>query len=215
VETLLTTIQNNSFMTKPQLFSASIAVLLASASSSHAATVTVQNPSFELPGGGGGQYPPATSWEGSSFTELSADVGITGGDGPRHNGQNSGSTANQDLGVAFLPDYVYTLTIAIGNRTSDSNNPTGVASFGLTADGTEVGVFTQAVSAPNTFQDFVYAFTTGALAPDGNIGIRLAATGGRGLFDNVRLDATPVPEPSTALCALIGGSLIIARRRRS
>jgi hypothetical protein len=202
-------------MKQVQLLGASLALLLASTASSHALAIEVLNPSFELPGGGSFSYPSADFWPGSSFTEISADVGITGGDGPRHNGQNSNSAANQILNTTFTADTTYTLTIAIGNRTSDVGNPTGIASFGLTADGTELGIFTQAVSAPNTFQDFIYTFTTGADAPVGsNIGIRLAATNGRGLFDNVRLDATPVPEPSTALCALIGGSLIMARRRR-
>jgi hypothetical protein len=200
------------------ILGASLALLLAFTASSHAEALTILNHSFESPGGGGGQYPSATSWDGSSFTELSADVGITGGDGPRHNGQNSGSTANQDLGVAFQASTVYTLTIAIGNRTTDSGNPTGFARFGLTAGGNELGTFTSAVSAPNTFQDFVYSFTTGATAPTGNIGIRLGATGGRGLFDNVRLDASvvPVPEPTTALIGVMMSlGLAGIRRRRS
>lgn len=201
-------------MKKTIILGASLALLLASASSIHAATITVQNPSFEI-ATGGGSFPPADFWPGSSFTENSASVGITtGGDGPRHNGQDSNSTANQDLGVAFLADTVYTLTIAIGNRTSDPGNPTGTARFGLTDGGTEVGTFTGATSPGGTFLDSTYVFTTGAVAPTGNVGIRLQGVNGRGLFDNVRLDASPVPEPSTALCALIGGSLILARRRR-
>ena len=199
-------------MKKTIILGASLALLLASASSIQAAAITIQNPSFELPGGNGGQYPSADFWPGSRFTELSADVGLSGGDGPRHNGQNSGDTANQDLGVAFLADTVYTLTIAIGNRTSDTNNPTGTARFGLTADGVEVGTFTEATSPGGTFLDSTYVFATGAVAPTGNVGIRLQGVNGRGLFDNVRLDA--VPEPSTALCALIGGSLLLGRRRR-
>jgi len=74
---------------------------------------------------------------------------------------------------------------------------------------------TTAVSPANTFQDFTYTFVTGAVAPAGNVGIRLGATGGRGLFDNVRLDAS-VPEPSSL--GLLGlttlGIGAIRRRRR-
>ena len=58
----------------------------------------------------------------------------------------------------------------------------------------------------------IYTFTAGAVAPTGNVGIKLGATSGPGLFDNVRLDA--VPEPSKALCALTGGFALLRRRRR-
>jgi len=202
-------------MTKPQFLGAAV-LLLASASTSHAAAVIVLNPSFEDRIDPGQQYGSAVSWPGNSFTELSADVLVTGGTGPRHAGQSQNDTMNQDLGVTFLPLTTYTLTVAIGNRVS-VNDPTGTARFGLTSGGTiELGTFTTAVSLANTFQDFTYTFNTGAVAPTGNVGIRLGVqpTVGRGLFDNVRLDASPIPEPSTGLCALIGASLVLAHRRR-
>ena len=92
----------------------------------------------------------------------------------RYNGQNPGTTGSQDLGVGFLANTVYTMTILIGNRTNDGSNPTGTARFGLTAGGTEQGTFTEVTNAQvagQTFQDFTYTFTTGAVAPTGNVGI--------------------------------------------
>lgn len=201
-------------MRAPSHVLSSLALLFASASSGQAAAIIIQNNSFESPGGGNNQYPSATNWNGSDFTEISADVLLTGGHLARYAGQNSGNTATQDLGVGFMADSQYTLTILIGDRTTDINNPTGTASFGLTAGGIDQGTFTQVTAAQiadNTFQEFTYTFTTGAVAPTGNIGISLGATGGRGQFDNVRLDV--IPEPSSALCALIG-SLSLLRRRR-
>ena len=205
-------------MRKRNILGVSLALLLASAASSQAVAIIVLNQSFESPGGNNGDYPPATSWVGSTFTEVSTAIGLSGGHLIRYNGQNGGTTGSQDLGVGFLADSVYSMTILIGNRTNDGSNPTGTARFGLTAGGIEQGTFTEVTNAQvagQTFQDFTYTFTTGAVAPTGNVGIKLeAAAGGRGLFDNVRLDATAVPEPSTALCAVIGGLALLRRRRR-
>ena len=204
-------------MKKRNILGVSLALLLASAASSQAVAIIVQNQSFESPGGNNGDYPAATSWVGSTFTEVSTAVGLNGGHLDRYNGQNGGTAGSQNLGVGFLANTVYTLTILIGNRTSDSSNPTGTARFGLTAGGTEQGTFTEVTNAQvagQTFQDFNYTFTTGAVAPTGDVGITLGASGGRGLFDNVRLDASAIPEPSTALCAMIGGLALLRRRRR-
>ena len=151
-------------MKKRNILGVSLALLLASAASSQAVAIIVLNPSFESPGGGNGDYPAADNWVGSSFTEVSTAAGInTGGDLLRYNGQNVGTAGSQDLGVGFLANTVYTLTVSIAHRTGDSGNPTGTASFGLTAGGTDQGTFTQVTPqvTTNTFQDFIYTFTTG------------------------------------------------------
>ena len=132
-------------------------------------------------------YDPATSWVGSSFTEVSEEINLTHGHLLRYNGQDPGNSATQDLGVLFVSNTLYRLTISIGNRPGGGGNATGIATFGLTADGIDLNDFTSAVAPAETFQDFTYQFTTGAEAPVGNVGIRLGASGGRGLFDDVRL----------------------------
>ena len=189
---------------------------MASTVSSQAVAVIILNQSFENPGGGAGTYAAATSWVGSSFTEISTEVPLSGGHLARYNGQNDNTTGSQDLRVGFLANSVYLLTISIGDRAT--NFLSGTVSFGLTAGGTNQGAFTQvtrAQVADNTFQDFTYTLTTGAVAPTGNVGIKFSAdTTGRGVFDNVRLDASAIPEPSTALCAVIGGLALLRRRRR-
>lgn len=201
------------------LAGASVAgVGLLSGSAASAASVTVQNPSFETPGGGSAVYTPATGWVGNSFSEISADVGITtGGTGARYGGQESGSSMTQDLGVSFAPSTKYTLQVSIGNRPGTSN-PDGTATFGLTAGGADVGTFTavavETTVTAATFGEFSYIFTTGPTAPTGNVGVRLGAVGGRALYDNVRLDATAVPEPATAGLAGVALAGLLARRRR-
>ena len=208
----------NKTMKTCHLFGASLALLLSSTSSSHAVAIAILNPSFESPGGGPATYASATDWVGSNFTEISTEVGLnSGGNGLRYNGEEGGSTT-QILGVSFLSNTKYTLTVAIGNRVT--GNATGSATFGLTAGGIDLPIsfapFTVVAPAQvpgGTFKDFTYTITTGAVAPTGNAGIRLGALNDRALFDNVRLDASPVPEPSATLFALIGGLLITRRRR--
>ena len=209
-------------MKKPHLLAASV-ILLASAASIHAAAVIVLNPSFELPGGGPLTYAEATAWEFNTYTEISSEVGLTGGDGVRYGGMATGQRMRQDLSVTFLPDTTYTLTVALGNRiTGVPAHHSGSMRFGLRSGAVEQGTFTT-VDVPTavtggTFQDFTYIFTTGAVAPaTGNIFISLGSvinSTGRGVFDNVRLDASAIPEPSTSLCALIGAGLMVVRRRR-
>ena len=58
-------------------------------------------------------------------------------------------------------------------------------------------------------------FTTGAVAPAGNVVVLLGADGpaGRSHFDNIRLDATAVPEPASALLGALAGLVLLRRRR--
>jgi hypothetical protein len=242
----------------PQILGASVALLLVSAAGGHAATLTVQNPSFESPststfafgisnwsGDGTGQ---ANFFAPNGYVQNNENASFTtAADGSQHAGQfAAGPAITQGLGVAFGPLSTYTITLAIGHRPAgiDGNgNSTGEnlggAAFGLRSADPVLGTINlgtpttvdQSQVALGTFKDFTYTFTTGAVAPAGDVIVffrGIAETDsqgqpitdangnpvGRAYVDNYRVDVSPVPEPSTALCALIGGSLIIARRRR-
>jgi hypothetical protein len=66
-----------------------------------------------------------------------------------------------------------------------------------------------------SFQDLVLTFDTGPVAPAGTLVIVMGdnSAAGRSHFDNVRLDATIIPEPG--VFAIMGMALAgIFRRRR-
>lgn len=140
----------------------------------------------------------------------------------------------QDLGVSFQPNTTYTVDVATAHRSgfnhdrlewglyssaaigtalgtpgfadiqgvwTGSGNPDADDNFDALRDGaTLAAIGTGALGA-------AYSFTTGSVAPAGNVVVyvRQIGTGARVNYDDVRVDATPIPEPSTiALVLSIG-----------
>ncbi len=129
----------------------------------------------------------------------------------------------QDVG-ALVPDTTYTLTIAIGGGRYDWSIPAGHISLINGTDQTGTVLATADETSlnygpyPNTFRDLSATFTTGA-GVSGDLTILITTVGGySGInpmrFDNVRLVAEAVPEPTTlGLAGIAIGGLLSARRR--
>ena len=119
----------------------------------------------------------------------------------------------------------YTLTVEVGNF-SDADGGT----FNFTGfPGYRVELFAGSsllASDNNTltpgegiFETSTVSFTTGSSHTDAGqaLAIRLVNLNGSGIevnFDDVRLDATPVPEPSTAILGAIGMICCLLKRNR-
>lgn len=122
----------------------------------------------------------------------------------------------------------YTLTVALGNNDQPPiyGDP-GIDSISILSGATPLATTTVPYGTiPNdTFVDYTVTYISGG-GLDPNVGtalnIQLASTSPNGIgqlqpiFDNVRLDATVVPEPSSimALCGLGAIGLVFALRRR-
>lgn len=155
---------------------------------------------------------------------------------------NSGSFY-QDSGSAWQANTKYTLTVTVTGSsllTADIFSATGGAGVSLYSStnpaalgGDIIDSFTNGplsdieVTLLNggTSALVELTYTTGSEAPNGNVGVRLfvgettnplEANVLTGItFDNVTLDATPVPEASSAVLGLSAlGSLALVRRRK-
>jgi hypothetical protein len=207
------------------------AAVLFTLSLAHATPVTVNNFSFEggtfssnTGSGGAGQAPDF--WTVQAGTEwCTVQPGTTGypaaADGLNYLAINNGSGPTtglyEDVG-ALLADTTYTLTVAIGHYNGWDNAP-GIISLINGTDNTGVLLSSNSgqPASQNTWGDVTTSFTTGAsVSGDLSIYVSVAPnTGYQGDFDNVRLNASPVPEPATF--ALLGGGLLlslIALRRK-
>lgn len=214
-----------------------LAVSLAMTGVAQAASVTIANPGFEsdaLAAGGWSDNAP-TGWtdpEGNAGTNFMEHITGFASEGTNHLGFNGGlSMVYQDLGTAWAPNTTYTLLVGVGNRTGFGAG-TGRFGFWSTADaapaaGAPASILTPtvyfsdvdtALVAPTgqTFADATVSFTTGAVAPAGNIRLSVQQNSGiRVHVDNFRLDATPVPEPTVAGTAFLAAfGLTMLRRRR-
>ncbi len=194
--------------------------------------ITVLNPSFEIdnPGPGGVSSGPTTNWSGVGHLDRTTGLFNTvieptpdGADAERL-GWSNGGTPSQLLSALLAANTTYTLTVDVGDRT---DLPFAGATLNL-GTGPVVGSnllppVVIANTTPNNtaaagdgWQTWQSTFTTGA-APV-NLGqplrIDLANVSGiQTLFDNVRLDAAIVPEPSTSiLCATVFAAFLCKRR---
>lgn len=209
----------------------------------HAASITVADHSFEdgsAPNDGDWSDDLSPDWSErdgennpNAFEEQIAGFSA---DGTNHVGVNSGYYIWQDTGVALAPNTQYTLNIAAGNRAGQTD-PTNLTTYAILAGTTNLGTVSYADTASviadtaltlaaetwnastgtaaGTFADApALVFTTGDTVPAENVTIFLGADGvGRSHFDNIRLDATPIPEPSASLIGALAGLMLLRRRR--
>jgi len=189
-----------------------------------AESITIANSSFEAsgldPGGWTNDLPDWEQTAGDSTSFIEYINGFNAGDAVHHLGISEGVTVSQTLsGQSLAPNTIYELTVGIGNRNAGFTTADNGSTFGISVGGDVIGEMT--VNAfpfgESTFEDATLSFTTGASPAVGDMTIFLSSTGAqRAHYDNIRLDAVPVPEPATI--ALLGlGALMVAgfvRRRR-
>ena len=122
--------------------------------------------------------------------------------------------------ATIQPNTIYTLTVALGHSKAFD---TGDVSILLMSEDVQLAsTFIPAGSLPaDMFTDVVATFTTapGDARAGRPLSVQIAhstgATGGREVdIDNVRLDATSVPEPTGAAAALLALGAAATRRRR-
>jgi len=134
--------------------------------------------------------------------------------------------------AAIAPNTTYTLTVSEGNRGGGFAQTAGFTialAFGAAVDPGLTNSSSWAASlhtdyagspAVGTYADFTASFTTGAADP--SIGQSLFIVLGSDVFtgnnpidfDNVRLDASPVPEPAAFSLVTMGAFALSLMRRR-
>jgi hypothetical protein len=122
----------------------------------------------------------------------------------------AGARISQDAG-AFLPNTTYTLTVAYGIPLNGSG--TGWLELYPSTDGSLLATNKGFSGVSGTFVDRSVSYTTGN-AVSGNLIIVLSSLGNETHYDNVRLDATTVPEPSFLILLSVAAVVQTLRRRR-
>jgi len=206
--------------------------------------VSVQGHSFETPlhADGGLAIADPIGWTTTSGEGLmgifnptdsnsyagSNDSGAHGGTLPNMDGvqlaflTGGGTTVVEQTlsGVVVEDNTIYTATTAVGSRTRGTAwwNGTYEYEFALVAGTTVVSSITgDSVNLDEgTLTDVSTSFTNDGNEQSGeSLTIRFTnLSGGNADFDNVRLDATVIPEPATLAVFGLSGLLVLLRRRR-
>lgn len=213
------------------------------AGTSNAAPVTIFNHSFELPdrGDGFGAAPAINmlvhGWiePGSGGIVQPDNLSVLAAQ-PDGSDQvmalNVGNYAMAILDNTYSPhatttlqaNTIYTLTIDVGDRTNTGFNGgeirLGYGGTGVTGDlGTNLLAATSVVNptpADGGWVTWTSTFETGA-TPAGlgqSLRIEFFSNGTQAVIDNVRLDASPVPEPGSLALMGLGGLCVLRRRRK-
>ena len=208
--------------------------VLAVASYASAESVNINNFSFEEPvldpGGWTNTYPDWAPPENSGDAFVEYIDGFSS-DGNQHIGLANQAIVAQGLGVELSPNTTYELTVGIGNRNGSftPTDGTQASTFGLSIPNTADvdcwlppgcwSLTRETVDAgplgPSTFADFSLTYTTTNEVRPGELLVVLENTGnGRSHFDNIRLTATAIPEPSSLVLLSLSGLALGALRRR-
>ncbi|MCU0748728.1 MAG: lamin tail domain-containing protein [Akkermansiaceae bacterium] len=204
------------------LCSLSVFAGFASVSELFAAPVSIGDPSFEgnSLNAGGFTYNLGPEWQetngpnnGNGFEEFVSGFTAAGTD---HLGMELGHDVWQNLSVTYQANTRYTLTVAVGMRTSAQSFVGNLSTYSL-ADST--GTIRASASwdaganlAASTFGDapaLVFDTPNDPSAVGKTIRILLQARGvGRSHFDNIRLDAVSLIPPGAATIALLPATLV-------
>jgi hypothetical protein len=190
--------------------------------SASAASVTVQNFSFESSWASNAD--PNIDWVNSALGWGNYDFaglitpGATSGSMAAY-GSGNGAVIYQVLVGNTIAEGTYTVQIDLGQRSDEPfggfslslfsvNGPNGVVSLGdytLPAD-----------PAPGTWSTLtaVVPIANAAEEIGGNLQLNLNAYGVQTLADNVRVDFVAVPEPSTWVLLALGLSVVVTLARR-
>ena len=186
------------------------------AATSANAAITLTNPSFEDTT----STSPPTGWTRSSgvnFQSRGAAGGLNPTDGTRMAWTNNGFTGYQTVGEVIQLGTTYTLTVDVGTTGFATSTGTfrlyGDAGFATAIGGAESAV---AVTTNATWiTDQSVSFTATAAEAGQLLGVSFGTTGGvQNEWDNLRLTAVAVPEPSTTALLGLGGLALILRRRK-
>ncbi|HPP52963.1 MAG TPA: PEP-CTERM sorting domain-containing protein, partial [Thermoguttaceae bacterium] len=190
------------------------------------AAILLNNPSFEMDDvPAGGSQMGAFGWVASGNAGVyQGSSEITPADGVQSAYVTGGASLTQTLaGVPLRNDYVYILMVDVADRRSTTFAGYQVE---LLAGGQTLAMDNNSLLVPQATDTVGYFYTTAVVQFRGidhplagqDLGIRLTALGtpsNQTYFDNVRLFAYWVPEPSSwSLLGLAGAMLLVGWGRR-